>query len=582
VLAALLAAGAAFWCWLAFSVHTQIVIGGESDCYLDRAEDLLDAKIVLDGFHPLGLPVLVAAVAWCGLATFTAGRLVAIACGLLLVACTYRIARTFASRLAAVFAAVAVGASQFVLVGAVQVCSDVPAAAFATLALWVWTRVCADRVAKARWLVAGGLAVGLAGFMRTPGLVVAPAFLPVLLGIPWRERWRRCGYTLLGAAVGFGPHVLLSWYAGLPAKNASQLVWKYRRLSDDELLAWLRDPGPFPWAEVPGWMLQGLGDLLGYLTHGLGRPWSVTPVGAVPVVVSLLMTAAMALPLLMRQRAASVLALGAWSCAIAMCLFTLPMDRLTVPMAAPAVLLAVHAFSRWRPMVAVACAAALAGAALAVVPRALDDFERMHAREELEALQRLAAQHGEWITVATTAIGLERHVRYGQVPLRLSNDAALAPSAHWQQLLDSVAGRHADFVLVGRTRSPVAWAALSAVPPPASHEVRERNGALVIARRGAGADPFELAEVTVRGQECHLRIRLAAWIDAAQLLAVGFVLREGRREREPLLLQPVADGSFAATIPGSAFATAGDREFVPALVTRDGVIRRGRAVTVQR
>jgi len=96
-----------------------------------------------------------------------------------------------------------------------------------------------------------------------------------------------------------------------------------------------------------------------------------------------------------------------------------------------------------------------------------------------------------------------------------------------------------------------------------------------VVRVDAGPEWCAEAEVVVRGDECRLRLRLTAAVDRSQLLVAGFLVRDAKGQWQRLSLQPGADGDLVATVPGGRLVAAGGYRFVPALMTKAGIVRRG-------
>jgi len=584
LLLGLLLAATAFWSWLAFGVHTMPVIGGESDNYLDRATDALRGNLQSDGFHAVGLPLLIATVASAGLEVFTAGRLIAIGSGMLLVACAFLLARCFVSRPAALLTAIAVGASEYVLVGAVQACSDVPAAACGALALLCWTRAVPPGGAKAGRLWLGGFALGLAVSIRVPSFAFAPAFLPLLLAVSWRERLRRTAWTTFGGLLGLLPHLLTSWLnPGPKLQNFSQIVWKYRFYTDDEaFLAYLQNPEPIPWQQLPGWLLQGCGDLGEFLWRGLGAPWSGGG-GPLAIAVSVSMTAAMTVPLLRRERATSVLAIAAWSYTLALCLLSIPKTRLTIPTVVPALVLLVASVARperrMRSAAPFCCAAFCAGAALIAIPRHLGTFERAHPRSDLQAIRDLVAAHGPWLSIATRAITLDRYVDCFFTGYPIVLVPTIAPTEYWQRVLADEKAYAADFLVVGRASWPDEYEKLRAVPPPEGYRLVHDDDVLVYAKVDTAPWCDETTAV-VDGEALEIEVRLAAGFDAKTLVGVGVLMRGGTGAWNRLTLVPQPDGAFRLRLPGGRALVQQPTTIVAAMLQRDGTVRRGKSIEV--
>lgn len=582
---AALVAAAGFWLWLALCVHTMTVVGGEIDHYVERAEVLLRGNLTTDRLHPMGLSLLIAALGWLGVEPFVGGRLIGVASALVLVSCTFFVVRGWAARLPATLAAIAVGASPFVLYCAVQAASDVPAAACLSMALVGFTRAAREHRSPATRLVLAGLALGFAGSLRMPSLAFAPAFLPLCFGVAWRERARRVGFTALGGAIGLAPHlVTLYLTTGKLFQNTTQIVWKYRFLNDyDAFLAYLDAPTPVSWQELSGWLRIGFGDWFGYLGSGIGWPWSLD-VGFVAVVVSVWFAVALLLPFVLRRRDAAVLAIGAWSYSLLLCVLSVPLDRLTIPMAMPAVALATLAWAPLPPRLRAlpACVAfALAATAVGRMPTTLAYFERLHARAEMAVARGLIAEHGEWITVAMPAVGLQRGLPCFIECFVPTEDVDMPSPTYWDRLLANPESAAARFVVVGRGTWPAIHAELSASPPPPGYRSVQRGDVLVFERQDATGWCANAAAERV-GDELHLSLRLTDGVDRSRLAGAGFLVRAGGTgDWQPLLLAPAADGGFAKVLVCDPAAANVLWSFVPATLSWDGSKRTARAIEVE-
>jgi 4-amino-4-deoxy-L-arabinose transferase-like glycosyltransferase len=586
VLLVLLVAAVSFWSWLAFGVHTLPVVGGESDNYVDRAADALAGRLTADPFHPLGLPLLIAGVAWFGLEPWTAGRLVVIAFGVLLVAAAWLLARRFAGWPLATAAVLAFVASEHVLVGSVQVCTDVPATAMMTVALWAWTRCAGAARAPASWLWLGGLALGLAATLRMPSLALGPAFAPLLLGIATHERLRRIGWAMAGGALGLVPHIAIGWlWPRPPMNNFAQIVWKYRyRWDDPAFLAYLERREPFPWDALPGWLLQGCGDLGGYLAGGLGAPWSLQ-VASLATAVSVLLALGMLVGLARARRdpAGAVVAAGGLVYTSALCILSLPLARFTVPTLLPPLVLLVAAATAARTRLvrgaATVATLVLMSAALLRAPASLREFDRLHPRADLAAIEALVAEHGEWLTIATPAIGLQHRVKVFTTDVQRPLDAAADAAGHWRHLLGQPAVVAADFVVVGRRTWPQFAARLREAVPADRYRVVRDDEVLVLAPV-AVAPWCERASATRRGADLVLEVHLAAAFDRSRAAGVGFRLRSDSGTWHDITLLPAPDGAFRRTLENGTALLGRDSVLWPAMLTRDGALRRGPSVRV--
>lgn len=578
LLTGLCVAAAAFWGWLGFAVHTLQVVGGENDGYTEMAARILEGPLTSDGFHPLGLPLLIVGVASCGLDIFDAGRLVVIAAGILLVASTYLMARRFAGPLLAGLSVVAVAASQHVLLGAVQVCTDVPAAAFLAACLVGWSAAAGPATARRRQLFFGGLFLGLAASMRMPSLTFAIAFLPLWYGVGWWERWRRFAYSGLGGLLG-----LTAVAVRPPQGNFHQLVWKYRFLGDTKgFVDYMQAPAPIPWSELRGWLVQGCGDVLTYLGRGIGEPWSAGQPW-LATIVSLALVLAMVVPIVRADARGTVLACGGLAYTVVLGIVSIPVQRLTVPSVVPAVVLlaalAASSRGRWRALL-VAGVAALATIALASAPRHVASFAAMHPHEDLEAVRDLTREHGDWLTIATPAIGFARHVDCFYTELPEVPHPITEPAQAWQWVLSHPTVLAADFLVVGRRTWPKFAEWLRAGMPKDRYRL-VRDDAVVVFAPLAALPWYRSCSATLVGDDLVLEIELPPESDPAGLVGVGCLLKDRHGVLHRLSLIPEPDGLFRLRVPNGRALAEGGKPPVPVRLTRDGVLRRGAPVPVR-
>ena len=149
--------------------------------------------------YPLGLPLLMAMFALVG--GPGAVFFVAPAAGLITLLLVYRMAREWYDADTGLFAAVLVAWNPLVIAYAKQPMSDVPAAMWIMLALFLAMRPTIFGAFGA------GLAVGVAVVTR-PALLVVAAVIP-LVARRGDAPWRRVAYSTAGAAIGVGVQMAL-------------------------------------------------------------------------------------------------------------------------------------------------------------------------------------------------------------------------------------------------------------------------------------------------------------------------------------------------------------------------------------
>jgi hypothetical protein len=563
-LAALLLLFGAFWCWLSVAVHTVEIPGGESDRYVLAAERVMSGVPAMDAYHPIGYPLLLAGLGWLGLDLFWAGKLVSILGGLVLVACCHQLARRWLPPSAALLAALAVGASEFVLFGAVQACPDVAAAALVAVALACWTTRGGEPSTSR--LLAAGFALGVATSFRVPAAWCGIGLLPLLARARGPQRRRVVVYTGAALLLGVSGHLAYcTWQFGTPFANANwhNLVLKYYHHFDTE--AWIRDHdrlGAIMAEHWPSWLLPAGREVGSFLVGGLA---SGIAGGRVGFAISVLLLLGMLRSLWSRDVGTRVLALVGFTYAVLLAATFQPVTRLTIPLLVPVVLSALIQVRRLASMRArwltTAVAAVLAGFSLVGVPAELRMFELVHPRAELAAIAKLGKSYGEPI-----------HCFY-----RPSFCFAASVKDPWAELRSILATRQMEFAILSRKTSPLACAELSAAAMPDDFVVLPEDELLVIAWYGPGGRWLERADVSVDGDQVQLRLQLRPDLRHDDVLACGFLFRQPDGQShvwQRLVLPPTGADAFGLAVPLAAWQRQRIR-FVPVLVTKSGVIRRG-------
>jgi hypothetical protein len=561
----LLAFAVSFWSWLAFAVHTIPIVGGEWDQYVERAAGLLRGDLPADVYHPAGFTLLIAALAWVGVDAFVAARIWAVAFGALLLAASYGLARVWFDRATSFFTALAVGASEYVLVGAVQACPDVPAAALATLALYLWARGPLQRIAS------GAFVLGVAWTLRAPALWIGAAVLPLLVADARLRQWR----VLAGAAAAFVagtlPQLVVSWLQyGSPVHSeySHNLVLKYHHHFD--AAAWVADRehlGEIFRAECTSWIVPALADCATFVATGLFGCF-VDP-GAIATMLSVLVAIACAIAWRSKDAGAASVAAGGIAYGLLLAATFQPTDRLLIPLAAPMLisllLLLRRVAGARRTWLTAATAAAVALGSVLHAPRAIDTFRRAHPYAEVAAEARLQAELGP--------------------PLRCYHNPFF-DSAHegdpWQWLRRRAKSMGAEFFLLDPAKAPVACARLEGSPLPPDFEIRERRPVLVLVYRPTAEHWAESAGVEPRGDEVHLSLTVADRPELAPCFACGFLMRRGTgavANWELLALPPGAGRTFELALPRARFDS-GPHRFVPVLMMLSGTMLRAEPIDV--
>lgn len=557
-LLALLLLAAASWTWLAFAVHTVEIGGGELDQYVLRARAMLAGSDNQDAYHPAGLPVWIAALAWFGIEPFAAARALAIGFGVVLLWASHGLARLWLPSHAALVVAAIVGLSPIVLVHAVQACSDVPAAAMATVALLHWCRAARDGATTSR-LVSGGLAIGVAASFRSPALWLLLGWLPLLRDGGFHERLRRCLWTGGAILVGMLPHLLWFWHVfGSPLHNEAWVSLLLKFHFDYDVPAWVAAKPHYAAildAEWTSWLWPALRDALVFLATGLGAGLGVGGGGLPAVLLSLAVAAAWLHALLRGDRARAVLALAALGYAMLLAATFRPIDRFLIPLVLPAVLLLALPLARGRPAVLLLLLAAVVWRA----PAAITHFVRSHPHAELAAVAALRDELGE--------------------PLRalVRPFCAFATADPWLELRRELHAHDQEFVVLSRTTSAAAIAALRALPTPPDFRIR-RDDELLVLDASATPEPWlAAASAEPRDGALHLRLELHGAPTEDAILMAGFLIgahRGGELQWQHVPLPATGERTYELVQPVTTLRGVRCR-LVPAVIHASGMIRRG-------
>lgn len=176
---------------------------------------------------------------------FTAGKLISVVSGALLIGLTYPLARELsASRNVRLAAQLLVATNQLFLNTSIQIENHTLATLLFTLA--VWLLLVSLREPKLDWILRCGVAAGLAALTRYTNMMLALAgLLLLLLFIPGR---RRFVYALAFLAVFIV--VGSPWYAFNYSVNGSPLAnWHYENIGREVIArAWHITPAEFWWS----------------------------------------------------------------------------------------------------------------------------------------------------------------------------------------------------------------------------------------------------------------------------------------------------------------------------------------------
>lgn len=253
------------------SQHTALIPPFENDfgVFAARAANW-DAILTVDGFYPLGYPLLL----WLGSRfsddPFVAARWIAGISGLALLAIAYGTARLWLTPKCAWLAAALVGINPYYWQWATLVSTDLPWAVMQALSLWLI--LLALKGKRWSWLMAAGATLGAAYLLRATALVMLPILWLYLLA--WRPLdggWRgnllaALAFTLCFAVLA-APQLALNWQAtgkpffNLQAKN----VWFGIYGQGDWAANWTDVPSDIglwqvfamgPWRFVRHWLIE--------------------------------------------------------------------------------------------------------------------------------------------------------------------------------------------------------------------------------------------------------------------------------------------------------------------------------------
>jgi hypothetical protein len=215
------------WSACAIRISTANPTIGLSDMFgfIERAEALRFSSLTewVDGFYPLGYPLLLKAIYLVTGDYVVAGRTIAFGFGLVGLLTIYGISLTVFSRGVGVLALVFCGTSPTYLRYATVSGTDMPSAVM--LLLGTSLLCLSSQKQSSRYLVASGLAFGTAYLIRYSALpaVLAAAVWMLLKGgssYLWRQRLRESALFALAFLAACGPQLLVSLVAqGNPFYN---------------------------------------------------------------------------------------------------------------------------------------------------------------------------------------------------------------------------------------------------------------------------------------------------------------------------------------------------------------------------
>lgn len=562
------------------SIHPCAGVGGEMDDYDGRALRMGRGEDGSSHYHPYGVPLLILSVMQTGLGALAAGRVVSsIASGLLVTAACMLLLR-FVRRTPAVLAALAIATSEITFTNAVLASSDMPAAAFVALALLAWQHAAATaRTAlAARATFAAGVALGLAMACRTSSLFVAAGALPLLALVPWRMAIARITLTGVGAALGLAPHWIAEriWGAGQSHPgNAANLVLKYRlgfdydRIGQMDAAAIQQDLREH-WFE---YLQRGLGDVWTLLTNDLARALTTSAPGLVTTMLAVVLTIALLLGLVTRDRRQHTLALAGLAYAALLGLTFTPIDRMLLPLLPATVPLLLAAGARVGPRVATAVAALVLATTLASLPRAVQNFAGLQVDEHFAAMRERVQRDGRPL------VFLCDFGRTGDVPgaLLLATFAGwrgLATDAQLAWLRDQVERHHADYVVYSRARSHELLATLRSAALPAGWTI-ERDDAVFVLRVPPPPVVGDWQTRVIRdGNEHVLSFQVPPLPNGGVVASAGFVVRspDGATQLLPAVKRP--DGGYELRVP-VAPTLVGAHGLTPVVIAEPGGVIRG-------
>lgn len=570
---------------LALVAHPIEVPGGESDLYVDKAEQILRGELPRDIWHPIYYPGLMAGGALLTGDAFTAGKLLSALAGGLLVFATAVLAGSVFGTTAAVLCGLLLAAHGAVVVMSAQAASDVIALAFAMAAFAVSARA-VDRPCARNWLGAGVLA-GLALGTRFQMLPLVPALL--LVAFAAAPRLRRGAFVLAGLALGYLPQALAAWWAyGSPVYSEHWRNIDLKVVHDYDAVAAFADA---PASSLSDLLLQHGGrvagalvrDLGGQLTGGLGEFVASRPCFpadlAIVIAIVLGCLRAWRHPVLR-----GVVVFGGLYLPM-LCVALVPEGRYLLPML-PMAALAMAALAQggatrtqrlWLclPLVATIAVAA------ASMPGWVRTFVDSHPTAEIEAVRSLRTRLTDGDPIASPFSPMMRHVPGHVLWIPTQRLDAQGPA-----LLDQIEQRaqhlHFEYLVVGPASARHLHAALrqcrGITDRACSVESWTEGAAVVRCRPPAGPVRRTRVEVADDGAGSRFVVELdESAPESGRVLAGALRVLGPGGEELSLLLQRQAAHVLAVETRGAL--ASGRWQIEPALVLDDGALRSGARVS---
>ncbi len=509
---------------LTHALHPMPVAGPEADLYVERVEGLGHGVRSFDGFHPVHGILLASLVRWLGgLDAFDAMRAIAALGGGVLVGATWWFARRFGSRRVAIAATALVALHPGVLLLGMQASPDELATGFGVVVLGMAAR--ARQSLRQRDVFWFALCFGFAVGLRFTNAAFAPAGLCIMWG---NGRLRNAGWLVLGTALGFAPHALVSWLEwGSPLYSISWRNMNLKLGGLDATLLYDESVGPLAFLREHGAAvaLAGIRDVGDQFVSGLGSLLTAGAGRALAVPITQAVTIAL-VALAWRHGARGMMTVACFLGYLGfVCTTFLPIERVLaplVPLAAIALAALLEAPLRWLRFVgATACCVALGAQCLQLPPR-FAAFVALHPEAEVAAMRELLRD----VRVESAASTYSNMNRYVDAPTgfvdvlpigREDGDPGGAAIAHLRRYAVRTG---ANAFVVGRRTSPRLFEALAATAWPAEFDPRRvGEDVLVIVREGvrddgrAGEPWFQVVEVEPRrwsAGSLSIRIELAA------------------------------------------------------------------------
>lgn len=556
----------------ALTSHPRLVAGGEYDQYLQIAEDLGRGIVRDDAFHPLLYPELTA-VAGLLLGAFAGGKFVSAIAFAALLASVHRLLAVRLGNAQAWLPTLAIGIQPPLFLLGPQVASDMLGTAL-IVAGYGWALAGSG---PRKWFWAG-VAFGAAVATRQNLLVHVPCLLVLSMLEP--GRMRRGLVVLGGLLLGVLPHVvprLWCFGSAFGSRNWQNIVLKYQLDYDMQALvdlpegaaaAMLREHW-WQWAQrgvldCIDWWVRGMPEqLLGAAVRSPMAAWST----------SLVISAAVLVAIVRRQRSAALLFVAAIVHAGSVCLVFRPEPRVMMPslvaLAVATMLVAAH----WGRRGAAVAATLWLIAGLAQVPSALAAFRALHHEAEVAVAQQLVRERGELTQLAGTYPFLDREVQCLSVtmihPFGGRRDVAAAEL--WQRLEAVRRVRPASLFVIGRV-GRLFDLACDADLPPQWRRLRRDDDVVVLERLPDHPLQLRMAAAVWRTGPLHLEVGAGDGGPDPAWLGVVLVGPGNVELRLPFVREP--GRAPVLQLPAGQLAT-GEWRLVPLALQRDGTIQKG-------